>query len=184
MDNKTYDNMSPGQGETENNMSPEDIGSSIPEDKISAYNTALEAFDGIANEAEKEAVKLTEDLVKRIVTKRDDYDITKTLMVLARSMVSIISFAWDNEDEFAKACKRARELVAEDVVPALLDPKPCGSCENCKNGDEDHCLKPIVRARFTETKFIPILAAMLVEYDLFNKFMYVNVFDGFEAETP
>ena len=85
----------------------------------------------------------------------------------------LASYLYDSEEEFLTDVKKARTSVVTDIIPALLDQQSCGECQNCKNGNEAECINPTVRGDYTQSRFLPILCNMLVEYDLFNKVIHM-----------
>ena len=93
---------------------------------------------------------------------------------MAKSLSHLASYLYDTEEEFLTDVKKARTSVVSDVIPALLDPQPCGLCEQCKNGNEMECINPKVRGDHTTSRFLPILCNMVIEYDLFNKILHMH----------
>lgn len=112
---------------------------------------------------------------EKIITKdKNKFTITTALLAVAKSLTNLASYLYDTEEEFLTDVKKARTSVVSDVIPALLDPQPCGECENCKNGNEAECINPLVRGDYTQSRFLPILCNMLIEYDLFNKIIHMH----------
>lgn len=129
-------------------------------------------------ELEKTANEVAEDisskLIESIVKENDKYNITSAILTVAKCMSHLTSYLYDTEEEFLSDVKKAREAVASTVIPALLDPRPCGQCDECKNGNPEGCLKPNIRGDRTTSRFLPLLCNMLIEYDLFNKICYMH----------
>ena len=75
--------------------------------------------------------------------------------------------------EFLLDVKKARTSTVSDVIPALLDPQPCGNCISCKDGKPMECIAPQVRGDYTTSRFLPVLCNMVIEYDLFNKILHM-----------
>ena len=80
---------------------------------------------------------------------------------------------YDTEEEFLMDIKKARTSTVSDVIPALLDPQPCGNCLACKDGNPLECETPQVRGDYTTSRFLPLLCNMVIEYDLFNKILHM-----------
>jgi hypothetical protein len=72
-----------------------------------------------------------------------------------------------------KDITKARQLVVSLVIPALLNPRPCEQCVNCKNGKFEECLSPVMDTENTSSRFLPLVANFLLEYDLWTKILYM-----------
>lgn len=137
------------------------------------YKEGFAAYKEMETKAHQEAEKLAEALIQAIVRKEDKLNITTALMAVSKTLTHLASYLYDTEEEFLTDVQKARTTVVVDMIPALLDPSPCGLCEACKNGTPMECTQPKVRNDYTETRFIPLVCNMLVEYDLFNKILHM-----------
>lgn len=147
-------------------------------DKDGKYQEGLAAYRDMEAKAHEESGKLAELLIQKIVKKEDKFNISVALMAVSKTLTHLASYLYDNEEEFLSAVQKARTSVVSDVIPALLDPTPCGNCEACKNGNPAECINPDVRSDYTETRFLPVVANMLIEYDMFNKVLHMYALRG------
>lgn len=121
--------------------------------------------------------EITSALVKEIVKKTDTGEkantltLTTAVMATAKTLINLSSYVYDTEDELKEMVIKARESAVNIVVPALLNPQPCGLCPECKNGQP--CTNPNIDTTMLQTRTLPILCASLLEYDLWNKTMYM-----------
>ena len=121
--------------------------------------------------------EITSALVKEIVKKTDTGEkantltLTTAIMATAKTLINLVSYVYDTEDELKETVIKARQKVVNNVIPALLDPKPCGECPECKDGKP--CSNPEMDTEMLQTKTLPVLCAEILEYDLWNKVMYM-----------
>ena len=150
------------------------IKSSVEQDE--KYQKGLETFKELDAKAYSVAETMSESLIKSVIEKEEKFNISTAILSVAKTLTHLCSYLYDDEESFLKDISKARSAVVEDIIPALLNPEPCGECKNCKNGHPMECINPKVRADYTETRFLPILCNMLLEYDMFNKIlhMYAN----------
>ena len=134
---------------------------------ISTYNKMDTRAVAIAQE-------ITKAMIDNIVKEENDFNLSLAILSISKSLVQLTSFMYDTEEEFLQAMQKARQCIVSDMIPALLDPQPCGNCEECKNGNPDECLNPVVRADYTQSRFLPLICGNLIEYDLFNKVLYMH----------
>ncbi len=140
------------------------------------FKEGLAAYHDIEEKAHEKASEIAKLLVDQILKKEDKFNISTAIMAVAKTLTHLASYLYDTEEQFLTDVQKARTCAVSDIIPALLDPQPCGICEECRNGNPTACLKPNVRADYTETRFLPILANMLIEYDMFNKVLHMYVF--------
>lgn len=143
-------------------------------EKDTGVQKGLEEYRHIENKANSVAQEISTSIVESIVKEQEKFNITTALLAVAKTLTHLASYLYDSEEEFLTDVKKARTSVVTDIIPALLDPQPCGECQNCKNGNEAECLNPTVRGDYTQSRFLPILCNMLVEYDLFNKVIHMH----------
>lgn len=143
-------------------------------EKDTGVQKGLEEYRQIENKANSVAQEISTSIVESIVKEQEKFNITTALLAVAKTLTHLASYLYDSEEEFLTDVKKARASVVTDIIPALLDPQPCGECQNCKNGNEAECLNPTVRGDYTQSRFLPILCNMLVEYDLFNKVIHMH----------
>ena len=134
---------------------------------ISTYNKMDTRAVAIAQE-------ITKAMIDNIVKEENDFNLSLAILSISKSLVQLTSFMYDTEEEFLQAMQKARQCIVSDMIPALLDPQPCGNCEECKNGNQEDCLNPVVRADYTQSRFLPLICGNLIEYDLFNKVLYMH----------
>lgn len=152
-------------------LEPKDIQKALAEDKD--MQEALSQYNSIDEQANAVAQEITKAMVENIVKEESNFNLSSALLGVSKSLVQLSSFLYDTEEEFLVAMKRARELVVSDLVPMLVDAHPCGECENCKNGNQDECLHIKINTENTQSRFLPLLCGMLIEYDLFNKVVHM-----------
>lgn len=139
------------------------------------YQDGLRVYKDLETLAHETARTISKEMIDRIVKKEDKFNISTALMAVAKTLTHLTSYLYDTEDEFLADVQKARTSVVTDIIPALLDPSPCGKCENCKNGKPHECISPKVRGDYTETRFLPLICNMLIEYDMFNKILHMYV---------
>lgn len=149
-----------------------DIQKALDNDKNTQQG--YDTYQKLEEKANKVAEEISTSLVDAIMKEDNDFNISTSIMALAKTLSMMASFLYDTEEDFLTDIQKARTCVVSDVIPALLDPQPCGLCDNCKNGIPSECFNPEVRGDYTLSKFLPILANMLIEYDLFNKVMFMH----------
>lgn len=152
-------------------LEPKDIQRALAEDKD--MQDALAKYNSIDEKANAVAQEITKAMVDNVVKEENDFNLSTAILGVSKSLTQLSSFLYDSEEEFLVAIKRARELVVSDVVPMLVDAHPCGECENCKNGKEEDCLHIQINTENTQSRFLPMLCGMLIEYDLFNKVLHM-----------
>ena len=170
MDNTTNENIN-------------DVNNTVTQD--TDMQEGFKEFADINEKAEAKASELAESMIKDIIVngKKGEDNMTVALMTAAKLMTHLTSYFYDTPEEFTQAVDKARHSVTEDIIPALLKPTPCGECENCKNGNEEECLTPVVRADYTQSRFLPIVGNMLIEYDIFNKVIWMHTVGKQRAEV-
>jgi hypothetical protein len=153
------------------------IGKIIEEDKN--YQEGNDEYQRIMELATLTSEEITASLIQQVVKKTDDgskenaLTLSTAILACAKAMVNLASYAYDTEDEFKEDIMKAREAVVDTIIPAILDPQPCGECEACKNGNPMDCLNPDLNTELLQTRVIPILANGLVEYDTWNKILFL-----------
>lgn len=153
------------------------IDSVIQEDKN--YQEGNNEYQRIMELATATSEEITASLIQEVVKKTDDgskanaLTLSTAILACAKAMVNLASYAYDDEETFKNDIIKARKAVVDTVIPALLDPQPCGECEECKNGNPMGCINPDLNTELLQTRVIPILANSLVEYDTWNKIMYL-----------
>ena len=121
--------------------------------------------------------EITSALVKEIVKKTDTGEkantltLTTAIAATAKTLINLVSYVYDTEQELKDTVIKARESVVNTIIPALLNPQPCGECPECKNGQP--CSNPDMDTSMLQTRTLPILCAEILEYDLWNKTMYM-----------
>lgn len=139
------------------------------------FQEGLKEYKTMEEKANSVSQEISNSIVESIIKEQDKFNITTAFLALGKALTSLSSYLYDSEEEFLTDVKKARTSVINDIIPALLDPQPCGECQNCKNGIEEECINPIVRGDYTQSRFLPILCNMLIEYDLFNKVIHMHI---------
>lgn len=137
-------------------------------------NQGISEYKIIEKKANDVAEEISSTLVESIVKDNEKFNLSTAILAVAKCFAHLSSYMYDTEDEFLTDVRKARSAVVSDVIPALLNPQPCGLCEECKNGNPQECIHPDVRGDYTTSRFLPILCNMLIEYDLFNKIVYMH----------
>lgn len=140
-------------------------------DILKEHEAGFNAYKEIERKASDKSKELAEKLTSSIV--KEELNITTAIMAVSKTLTHLTSYFYEKEDEFLADVQKARTSVVTDIVPALLDPQPCGLCEQCKNGNLVDCINPKVREDYTETRFLPLVCNMLIEYDMFNKILHM-----------
>ena len=137
-------------------------------------NQGINEYKIIEQKANDVAEEISSTLVESIVKNNDKFNLSMAILAVAKCFGHLTSYMYDTEEEFLTDVRKSREAVVSDIIPALLNPQPCELCEECKNGNPQECLNPNVRGDYTTSRFIPLLCNMLIEYDLFNKVVYMH----------
>jgi hypothetical protein len=153
------------------------IGNIMEEDKN--YQEGNNEYQRIMELATATSEEITASLIQEVVKKTDDgskanaLTLSTAILACAKAMVNLASYAYDTEEQFKDDIIKARKAIVDTVIPAVLDPQPCGQCEECQNGNPMGCINPDLNTELLQTRVIPILANSLVEYDTWNKVMYL-----------
>lgn len=148
------------------------------------YREGLKKYQECTEKGAAVAEEIATKLVESIVKKEENFNITTAMLSVAKALTHLSSYLYDTEDEFLADIKKARTCVVTDIIPALLNPQPCGKCEACKNGKPYECETPDVRGDYTATRFLPLVCNMLIEYDLFNKILHMYTVGAEESGSP
>lgn len=141
--------------------------------KDEKMQAGLEEYAKMEKQANDVAEEISSTLIESIVKEQGKFNISVAILAVAKSLSHLASYLYDTEEEFLTDVKKARTATVSDVIPALLDPQPCGNCQSCKDGNPMECINPTVRGDHTTSRFLPILCNMVVEYDLFNKVLHM-----------
>lgn len=133
----------------------------------------LEEYKRMEQKANTVAEEISSTLIESIVKEEGKFNISEAVLAVSKSLSHLASYLYDTEEEFLSDVKKARTSVVSDIIPALLDPQPCGECPSCKDGNPMDCINPQVRGDYTTSRFLPILCNMVIEYDLFNKILHM-----------
>lgn len=149
------------------------------------FKEGANEYERIMEQAQTISEEITSSLISEIVKKTDDGDkansftLTTAISAVAKTLINLVSYVYNDEKEYLDTIKEARQAVIEKVIPALLNPQPCGECPECKVGNS--CTNPKMDTSLLQTKSLPIVSASMIEYDLWNKLMYMYT-EG--KETP
>lgn len=150
----------------------------IVNDKVSdeKLEKGYKEYNDIENTADELAKEYSSMLLEKLVKENnaEKFNLSVLLMATSKMLSYLSSYLYDNEEEFLNDVKRARASVVSDVIPALLHPEPCGECEECKNGNFEECINVKTTPEYTTSRFLPLLCNMLIEYDIFNKVLWIN----------
>jgi hypothetical protein len=150
----------------------------IVNDKVSdeKLENGYKEYNDIENTADELAKEYSSMLLEKLVKENnaEKFNLSVLLMATSKMLSYLSSYLYDNEEEFLNDVKRARASVVSDVIPALLHPEPCGECEECKNGNFEECINVKTTPEYTTSRFLPLLCNMLIEYDIFNKVLWIN----------
>lgn len=152
-------------------MNPINIEEALNRDEN--VQAGLDEYKKMEQKANSVAEEISSTLIESIVKEKDKFNITTAILAVAKSLSHLSSYLYDTEEEFLIDVKKARTATVSDVIPALLDPQPCGNCVSCKDGKPMECMNPQVRGDYTTSRFLPVLCNMVIEYDLFNKIMHM-----------
>lgn len=152
-------------------MNPINIEEALNRDEN--VQSGLDEYKRMEQKANSVAEEISSTLIESIVKEEGKFNITTAILAVAKSLSHLSSYLYDTEEEFLADVKKARTATVSDVIPALLDPRPCGNCMSCKDGKPMECVTPQVRGDYTTSRFLPVLCNMVIEYDLFNKIMHM-----------
>ena len=152
-------------------MNPINIDEALEQDNN--VQEGLGEYKRMEQKANSVAEDISSTLIESIVKEEGKFNISEAILAVAKSLSHLSSYLYDTEEEFLADVKKARTSTVSDIIPALLDPQPCGECMSCKNGKPMECINPTVRGDYTTSRFLPILCNMIIEYDLFNKILHM-----------
>ena len=153
-------------------MNPINIEEALERDE--SIQAGMNEYRTMEQKANSVAEEISSTLIESIVKEEGKFNISTAILAVAKSLSHLTSYMYDTEEEFLIDVRKARTATVSDIIPALLDPQPCGNCEDCKNGNPLDCQNPIVRGDYTTSRFLPILCNMIIEYDLFNKILHMH----------
>lgn len=152
-----------------------DIEKTLMEDEH--FKEGINEYERIMEQATTLSEEITSALIKEIVKTNDDGNkantltLTTAIMAAAHTLINLSSYVYETEEELINIVKKSREAVINTVIPAILNPQPCGECPECKVGEP--CTNPNMDTELLQTRTLPILCAEMLEYDLYNKTMYM-----------
>lgn len=152
-------------------LDPKDIELALSKDKD--LQAGVKAYHSLDEKAMAVSQEITKAMIENIVKEESEFNITMAVLAVSKSLIELASFLYDSEEEFLVAMKKSRTTIVSDIIPALLDPEPCGLCESCKNGKPEECVQPKIRQDYTQSRFLPLVCGSLIEYDLFNKVLHM-----------
>ncbi len=152
-------------------MNPINVEEALKRDEN--MQAGLEEYKKMETQANNVAEEISSTMIESIVKEQGKFNISVAILAVAKSLSHLASYLYDTEEEFLTDVKKARTATISDVIPALLDPQPCGNCPSCKDGNPMDCVNPQVRGDYTTSRFLPILCNMIIEYDLFNKILHM-----------
>lgn len=141
------------------------------------FKEGANEYERIMEQSMLVSEEITSALIKEIVKKTDTGEkantltLTTAIAATAKTLINLVSYVYDSEDELRNTVVTARERVVDTIIPALLNPQPCGECPECKDGKP--CSNPNMDTSMLQTRTLPILCSQILEYDLWNKTMYM-----------
>lgn len=152
-------------------MSPINVEEALKNDEN--VQAGLQEYQQLEQKANSVAEEISSTLIESIVKEQGKFNISTAILAVAKSLSHLASYLYDTEEEFLLDVKKARTSTVSDIIPALLNPQPCGHCLQCKDGNPLECEMPQVRGDYTTSRFLPVLCNMIIEYDLFNKILHM-----------
>jgi hypothetical protein len=145
------------------------------------FQKALKKYQEMEEQSSEKANKISIELVKdlglqdqSITIEQARNNLVLAKMTAVKVLATLSSFNYEEHD-FMNSLDRARKCVQEELVPMLIGKEPCGECEECKNGRPNNCIRPKVRDEYCESRFLPLLADALIEYDAWSETLYNNI---------
>ena len=142
------------------------------------FQKALQKYQEAEEKSSEKASEISLEIIKHFALQDMDQTIEEARfglivarMTASKILATLSSFNYEEKD-FMESIDRARKCVQEELVPMLMDVKPCGECEECKNGHRENCLNPEVRKSYCESRFLPLLCDCLIEYDAWSEILY------------
>lgn len=141
------------------------------------FKEANTEYERIMEQSMTISEEITSALIKEIVKKTETGEkantltLTTAIMATAKTLINLVSYTYDTEEELKDVVMKARRTVVDTVIPAILNPRPCGECPECKDGKP--CSNPLMDTELLQTKTLPILCAEIIEYDMWNKITYM-----------
>lgn len=157
------------------------VNDNISDPKMEQGYNEYNEMEKVADELAKEySTMLIEKLIKE--NNGEKFNLSVLIMATSKILNYLAAYLYDNEEEYLADVKMARSSVVTDIIPALLHPQPCGECEECKNGNFEECKNISTTPEYTTSRFLPILCNMLIEYDIFNKVLWINTAGSKDTE--
>ena len=153
-------------------------------EQAEAFDEGIKEFDNVSSAASDISKQIVTQLTDKIIKENngETFNLTTSILAASKSLAGLASYLYDSEEEFIRDLQLAREAATDIIIPALLQQVPCGECEECRNGNPDGCINPNAREYLTTSRFLPILCAMIIEYDYFNKIVYTHISAASEQE--
>ena len=145
------------------------------------FQNALSKYEEAEERSQEYSAKIAKDIVEilHLEDSKQTIEDARFNLIIARmtaaKLLAILSSFSYIEQDFMDALTSARKLVQDELVPMLMQVEPCGECEACKNGHPDRCIRPHVREKYCESRFLPLLSDALIEYDAWSEILYNNI---------
>lgn len=145
------------------------------------FQKALAKYEEAEKLSQEHSAKFAEMLVDTLNLQSTDitieqarFNLLVAKMTAAKLLATLSSFSY-MEDEFMQSLINARKLIQDEMVPMLMNAEPCGECEACKNGHPERCISPKIRESYCESRFLPLIADALIEYDAWSEILYNSI---------
>ena len=145
------------------------------------FQNALKKYEEAETISQEHSSKMATDLIallhledQNMTVEQARFNLLVAKMTAAKLLATLSSFSYIEKD-FMDSLVNARKLVQDEIVPTLMQVEPCGECIQCKNGHKELCINPNVRNEYCESRFLPLLADALIEYDAWSEILYNSI---------
>lgn len=163
-----------------------DIEKALLEDD--AFKEGVGQYERINEQAQIISEEITAALVAQVIKKDDqgdkanDFTLSTAILATAKTLINLSSYVYKEEKDFLETVEEARTAVIDKIIPSLLNPQSCGLCPECKS--KKPCSNPNMDTSLLQTRSFPIVAASMIEYDMWTKLMYKFTVEKEKAEEP
>jgi hypothetical protein len=149
-------------------------------DEDKALQEGNELHERMVEQAAVLSDEITSALVKKIVDSSEtDNPLKKEVAILAiaRTLTTLASYSFETEDEFMTSLRSAYNKMEQNVLRAILNPRPCAECAECSQYLQECSEKDGLDTKMTTNANLCLMSYELINYDLWNKVLYKTLQD-------
>lgn len=149
-------------------------------DEDKALKEGNEIHERMVEQAAVLSDEITSALVKKIVDSSEtDNPLKKEVAILAiaRTLTTLASYSFETEDDFMASLRSAYNKMEQNVLRAILNPRPCSECTECSQYLQECSEKDELDTKMTTNANLCLMSYELINYDLWNKVLYKTLQD-------